>query len=132
MKRGSAISAGVSYGKALTAFAFRSKSAQGGPVSVFIEPTNVCNLRCPLCACGSDTLTRPKGRMSIEAFMRVIDILPGSVSELYLWGQGEPFMAPDFLSMVAYASAKGFRTVTRWNKGIDKRILRVLFLKPIR
>ena len=115
MKRGSGLSAGVSYGRALTAFALRSKNAPGGPVSAFIEPANVCNLRCPLCACGSGALTRPKGRMSIEAFRRVIDALPGSVGELYLWGQGEPFMAPDFLSMVAYASAKGFKTVTSTN-----------------
>ena len=53
--------------------------------------------------------------MSFEGFKRIVDRLPSTVQELFLWGQGEPFMAPDFLSMVRYASSKGFRTITSTN-----------------
>jgi len=114
-KAGEILSAAVGYGMAVAGFAAGSGRAPGGPVSVFIEPANVCNLRCPLCACGSGAFTRPRGRMSYAAFRRVIDSLPSSVRELYLWGQGEPFMAPGFLDMVRYASSRGFRTVTSTN-----------------
>jgi len=114
-RAGEILSTAVGYGLAAAGFAAGSGRAPGGPVSAFIEPTNVCNLRCPLCACGTGVFTRPRGRMSYMAFRRIIDSLPSSVRELYLWGQGEPFMAPGFLDMVRYASSRGFRTVTSTN-----------------
>jgi len=106
-----------SFGFALGAAGFlaRSGKAPGGPFAVFIEPTNVCNLKCPLCACGSGSLNRPRGRMSLRGFIRIVDALPSSVATLYLWGQGEPFMANEFLGMVRYAAGKGFGTVTSTN-----------------
>ncbi len=100
----------LGYGKAAAGFVAGSGKAFSGPVSVFIEPTNICNLRCPLCASGAGTLDRPAGSMPLDDFKRIIDMLPDSVAELYLWGQGEPFLAADFLDMVAYASRKGYRT----------------------
>lgn len=105
----------LGYGLALAGFLARSKKSIGGPVSIAIEPTNICNLRCPLCATGTGTLKRPKGSMKINDFKKIIDMLPGSVTDLYLWGQGEPFMAPDFLNMVQYASRHGFRTFVSSN-----------------
>jgi len=109
------LSAGIGYTGALAGFALRSGKAAAGPVSVFIEPTNVCNLRCPECASGAGVLNRPKGRMSLDAFRRVIEALPSSVCELFLWGQGEPFRTPDFLDMVRAAADRGFRTVVSTN-----------------
>ncbi len=106
---------GVGYGLALAGYAVRSGSPLGYPVSIAIEPTNVCNLRCPLCASGAGTLQRPKGSMELAAFKSIIDMLPWSVTDLYLWGQGEPFMAPDFLMMVDYASKRGYRTFVSTN-----------------
>lgn len=112
---GREISAGIDYARALTGYIARSDRATGGPVSVAIEPANICNLRCPQCATGSNSLTRPKGCMSFDAFKLIIDSLPSSVCELYLWGQGEPFLAPDFLRMVGYASSRGFKTIVSTN-----------------
>jgi radical SAM protein with 4Fe4S-binding SPASM domain len=109
------LSVGFGYTKALAGFCLRAPRAHGWPVSVAIEPSNVCNLHCPLCATGSNSLTRPKGCMSLEEFKRIIDGLPSSVNELYLWGQGEPFTAPDFLSMVSYASRHGLKTIVSTN-----------------
>jgi len=103
------------YSAALGAFLFRSDKALTFPNAVFIEPTNICNLKCPLCASGSGIMGRPKGRMSLAAFKRIIDSLPKSVTTLYLWGQGEPFMVGDFISMLHYASARNFTTVTSTN-----------------
>jgi len=31
------------------------------PVHITIEPTNVCNLLCPICETGKGVMTRPKG-----------------------------------------------------------------------
>ena len=100
----------VGYGLALAGYCAGSSRAHGGPVSVAVEPTNICNLRCPLCATGAGLLKRPRGSMSLRDFTRVADSLPRSVTDLYLWGQGEPFLAPDFLHMAAYAHDRGLRT----------------------
>ncbi len=101
--------------KAAAGFLLRSDRAPGGPVSCAIEPTNICNLRCPLCAAGAVLLRRPKGCMGIREFERIVEALPGSVRTLYLWGQGEPFLAPDFLDMAAFASQRGLRMITSTN-----------------
>ena len=107
---GNVFKTSIGYGRAALGFLARSGNAFGGPVSVFIEPTNICNLRCPLCASGSGSLDRPAGTMYLDDFRRIVDMLPGSVAELFLWGQGEPFIAADFLRMVSYASKKGLKT----------------------
>ena len=103
------------YLAAAAGFAAGSDRALGGPVSCAIEPTNLCNLRCPLCASGAGLLERPKGCMSPEEFARIVSRLPRSVTTLFLWGQGEPFLAPGFLGMVRFAAGRGLRTITSTN-----------------
>jgi len=112
---GRMINTGYCYLKALAGFIVHSTRALGWPISAALEPSNICNLTCPLCATGSNSLTRPKGCMNFDDFKRIVANLPSSVKNLYLWGQGEPFMAPDFLSMVRYASSQGLKTIVSTN-----------------
>ena len=100
---------------AAAGFLVGSGRAFSPPVSIALEPSNVCNLRCPLCAAGAGTLTRPKGFMTFEQFRYLADMLPVSVRTLYLWGQGEPFLAPDLLRMVSHAERNGIRTIVSTN-----------------
>ena len=81
---------GIGYGMALAGFFAGTDKSPGNPVAIAIEPTNICNLRCPLCASGASILNRPKGIMGYEDFRKIIDMLPSSVTDIYLWGQGEP------------------------------------------
>jgi radical SAM protein with 4Fe4S-binding SPASM domain len=48
-------------------------------------------------------------------FKRVIDQLAPTLSYLTFYFQGEPFLHPDFLDMVGYASKKGIYTATSTN-----------------
>jgi hypothetical protein len=43
----------------------RLSQAWAMPSSYFIDPVNICNLRCPLCPTGRGLLARPRGRMSL-------------------------------------------------------------------
>jgi radical SAM protein with 4Fe4S-binding SPASM domain len=97
------------------AYIAHTDKAWSYPVMAAIEPTNICNLRCPLCATGAGILTRQSGSMPLDNFRCIADKLTGKTETLYLWGQGEPFLAPDFLSMVSYAARKGFRTIVSTN-----------------
>jgi radical SAM protein with 4Fe4S-binding SPASM domain len=75
----------------------------GLPRILMIEPTNECNLRCPLCPTGAGTLKRPKGTMSFELYRRVLDELDGALERLMLYNYGEPFLHPRIFDMIAAA-----------------------------
>ncbi len=88
------------------------------PPAVMIEPTNLCNLRCPLCPSGNGTLTRKRGMMSLSGFQRIVDQIHHQIGMLILWNQGEPYLNPDFNQMVAYAAGKKLYTMTSTNASL--------------
>lgn len=87
----------------------------GYPVAVSIEPTTACNLGCPECPSGLKAFTRPTGNLKQGDFQGWIDDMRKHVSYLTFYFQGEPFIHPQFLDMVKYASAKGMYTATSTN-----------------
>ena len=90
-------------------------SHHGLPISVSIEPTTSCNLRCPECPSGLRSFTRPIGMLKAGLFNRVIDQLAPTLNYLTFYFQGEPYLNPSFLPMVEYASRKGIYTATSTN-----------------
>ncbi|TND09519.1 MAG: radical SAM protein [Bacteroidetes bacterium] len=92
------------------------KSRQWGmPVSVSVEPTTSCNLRCPECPSGLREFTRPTGMLDPEFFRKTIDELSPSLLYLTLYFQGEPYLNRNFLEMAGYASGKGIYVSTSTN-----------------
>jgi radical SAM protein with 4Fe4S-binding SPASM domain len=87
----------------------------GYPISLSFEPTTSCNLRCPECPSGLRAFTRPTGMLRDDFFHETIDQLSGELLYLVFYFQGEPYLNPAFLDMVAYASAKGIYTATSTN-----------------
>ncbi len=87
----------------------------GYPVSISFEPTTSCNLRCPECPSGLRAFTRPTGMLKKDFFRQTIDEIHRELLYLIFYFQGEPFLNPDFLEMVKYASDKGIYTATSTN-----------------
>ncbi len=87
----------------------------GMPISISIEPTTSCNLRCPECPSGLRSFTRPTGMLKDNLFHRVINELAPTLSYLIFYFQGEPYLHPQFLSLVEYASKKKIYTATSTN-----------------
>ena len=87
----------------------------GMPISISIEPTTSCNLRCPECPSGLRSFTRPTGMLDPDLYRSVIDQLAPTLSYLTFYFQGEPYLNPAFTEMVAYAAAKGIYTATSTN-----------------
>ena len=87
----------------------------GYPVSISFEPTTSCNLRCPECPSGLRAFTRPTGMLEKDFFTKTIDEIHKELLYLIFYFQGEPYLNPDFLSMVKYASSKGIYTATSTN-----------------
>ncbi|KUG05910.1 SPASM domain-containing protein [Solirubrum puertoriconensis] len=93
----------------------RKSRAWGLPMAVSLEPTTSCNLRCPECPSGLRSFTRPTGMLEGEVFYRTIDELAPRLWYLTFYFQGEPYLHPQFLEMVQYASRKKIYTATSTN-----------------
>ena len=87
----------------------------GYPISVSFEPTTSCNLRCPECPSGLRAFSRPTGMLKKDFFHETIDQLSKELMYLVFYFQGEPYLNPDFLDMVAYATSKKIYTATSTN-----------------
>jgi radical SAM protein with 4Fe4S-binding SPASM domain len=93
----------------------RNPVQRGLPLSVAIEPTTSCNLRCPECISGLRAFTRPTGMMKEETFRKIIDELSSTLSYLIFYFQGEPFLHPQLSEMVKYAHTQNIYTATSTN-----------------
>ena len=87
----------------------------GSPVIAHIEPTSLCNLKCPLCPSGNGSLTRVRERMDYQNFKTIIDKLPPTIKMVLLWNQGEPFIVKDLPKMIRYAKRRDIYLVTSTN-----------------
>lgn len=87
----------------------------GKPISIAIEPTTSCNLRCPECPSGLRQFTRPIGMLEPMFFKSTIDSIYKELIYLTFYFQGEPYLNPNFLEMVKYASQKKIYTSTSTN-----------------
>ncbi|MCS6992183.1 MAG: SPASM domain-containing protein [Chitinophagales bacterium] len=88
---------------------------RGLPAAVAIEPTTLCNLRCPQCPSGKRSFTRPTGNMDITFFKHLVDQVAPHAVYLTLYFQGEPFLHRHFCEMVQYATQRRLFTVTSTN-----------------
>jgi radical SAM protein with 4Fe4S-binding SPASM domain len=58
---------------------------------------------------------RPTGNLQEPLFKNIISQLEKELTFLIFYFQGEPYIHPDFLEMVSYASQKGIYTITSTN-----------------
>lgn len=100
----------------------------GYPVSISFEPTTACNLKCPECPSGLRSFTRATGNLKNDFFRETIDQLADKLIYLNFYFQGEPYINPGFLDMVAYASEKGLYTICSTNAHFldDKNCIRTI------
>ncbi|MBF0517556.1 MAG: hypothetical protein HQK97_10670 [Nitrospirae bacterium] len=73
--------------------AIKPKKVYGLPTILQIEPSSLCNLKCPACPT-SGGLQRPTGLMHFDTFKKVIDEIGDYVFVMLFWGSGEPFHCP--------------------------------------
>ncbi len=98
----------------------KSPRVWGRPLSLFMEPTNICNLKCPLCPTGNGSLTKRKGYMPFKEYKRVIDELGPTAFSVTLWNYGEPFINKETFDMIRYAKKAGLKVITSTNGFVFK------------
>ncbi len=105
----------INYSNVMIDLKLKNRKVYGKPLSLFIEPTSFCNLKCPLCPTGNGSIARKKGHMSFENYKKVIDKLGDNAFSVTLWNYGEPSLNKDFFEMIKYAKLKGLKVITSTN-----------------
>ena len=73
------------------------------PYKLIVDPTNACNLGCPLCPTGLGASERKKGILKFGDFKRIVDESKDYCIELHLYNWGEPTLNKDLIKMINYA-----------------------------
>jgi len=96
------------------AFNRRKISLSYFPIRFWIESTNVCNLKCPMCP--NDSIEpEKKGFMNFDLFKRIIDEISEFSQDIYLHHRGEPLLHPEIFEMIKYAKNKGLHSKLHTN-----------------
>lgn len=93
---------------------------------IYIEITNVCNLRCEFCP---QTARKPEF-MAIEDFSRILDQLKGCTRYLFFHVKGEPLLHPKIGEFLNISHEKGFDVNITTNGTLIERTRDVLLANP--
>lgn len=96
----------------------RRKKVIGYPYFLIIDPSNICNLNCPLCPTGLKAKGMNKQVIKFGDFKKIIDRLYPYAYEVALHNWGEPLLNPDIFKMIAYCQHKNIGTNLSTNLNI--------------
>jgi len=99
----------------MLSYVLRRQIVWGYPMIVMVEPTNICNLKCPMCPSGNGDMLRGRGRLDLDNYKNLLDEIGPFIYQVQLWNQGEPFLNKNFLDFVRYAKTKGIMVQTSTN-----------------
>lgn len=81
----------------------------------WIEPTNICNLRCPMCPATHFSSNIGKGFMDLGVFQRIVDEIADFTLESFLLLGGEPLLHKNISQMVEYQTARDVQSQIHTN-----------------
>ena len=93
----------------------KSVHSHGLPPVIKVEPTNICNLKCPLCPTGSGASKRPKGFMPFKTMKRILDELEDALISVLFYGWGEPFLNRELPRMIEACTTRNIFSITSSN-----------------
>lgn len=80
------------------------------PYYYLVDVCNVCNLRCPLCPTGNDSLGRVQGIMRFAEYRQILDKVKPYALVASLYNHGEPFLNKDIFEIIAYTASNNIAT----------------------
>tara|TARA_B100000315_G_scaffold81387_1_gene74631 strand:+ start:30 stop:1037 length:1008 start_codon:yes stop_codon:yes gene_type:complete len=83
--------------------------ALGMPKMITLEPTNHCNLKCPLCPTGVGDTSVEYGLFKLDKYKKVVDIFSRWAQTVQLFSWGEPLLNKSFVEMIRYASQNPYK-----------------------
>ena len=89
---------------------FKKTRLQSKPYKLVLDPTNGCNLGCPLCPTGLAMSSRKKGVLKIEQFIQIIEQFKDYAIEVHLYNWGEPTLNKKLNEMLSYCKENNLWT----------------------
>ena len=81
----------------------------GMPKLITLEPTNHCNLKCPLCPTGEGDTSVAYGLFKLDKYKKVVDVFSKWAQTVQLFSWGEPLLNKSFVEMVRYTSQDPYK-----------------------
>ena len=81
------------------------------PAYLLIEPTSICNMRCPMCFQTDKSFTSKEymGKMNFNFFKSIIDeAVSLGIGSITMASRGEPTLHPELINMLDYTQGKFF------------------------
>jgi len=107
----------------------RSGTIGARPLKLTFDPTNYCQLRCPLCPTGARIQDRDRGRAQRHVFEHLMEEVGDYVFLLDFFNWGEPLLNEQAEELVSIASRRNIVTFLSSNLSIpmnDQRIGRLV------
>jgi MoaA/NifB/PqqE/SkfB family radical SAM enzyme len=108
----------LNYTLAERRFKERAEVLDSYPYHAFIDPSTICNLRCPFCAVGRGIDDQPKRLMKIDEFKRIMNMVGKYLYQVEIYHYGEPLLNPDIYGMIEHAKTYGVCTRISTNANV--------------
>lgn len=89
----------------------KGDTSLGKPMVLLFDPSNYCNLHCPLCPTGQGKKGRTKKIAEFAQYKKVVDDLKKYLFFIHLVNWGEPLLNPELVKMVEYANKNKIDTI---------------------
>jgi len=83
------------------------------PLTLILENTGKCNLKCPMCP--REHVDYPALDFDFDLFKHIVDEIMDRTELVFPWGLGEPLINPDIFRMIRYCKDAGLCTVVSTN-----------------
>ena len=107
----------------------RASAIRARPLKLTFDPTNYCQLRCPLCPTGARVQDRDRGRAQTHLFEHLMEEVGDYVFLVDFFNWGEPLLNERAEDLVALANRRGVVTFLSSNLSLplsDARIERLI------
>jgi MoaA/NifB/PqqE/SkfB family radical SAM enzyme len=98
----------------LSGYLLRRSQVRGLPITLIVENTAKCNLKCPMCP--REFGYYPPEDFDFRLFKAIIDEVRNCTELVFPWGGGEPLMNPDVYRMIRYCRDADIYTVVSTNE----------------
>ncbi len=97
----------------MSGYVTRQSDVRAYPMTLIIENTGKCNLKCPMCP--RELVDYPARDFDFNLFKNIIDEVKSDTELIFPWGLGEPLINPDIFRMIRYCRDAGLYTVVSTN-----------------
>ena len=113
----------------------QNKITSSIPPYLLIEPTSVCNMRCPMCFQSDKSFTTKgyMGSIGLEMYKQLIDEAATlGIGAITLASRGEPTLHPNLVELIRYASGKFFEIKINTNASrLTEEVIHELFRSEV-